>query len=130
MFSKITKFINEEKENEAVQELINLYYFLKELIEDKKYFSKLIALLLKNEYQKIISNPSKFKLLNFILNDKDIIYHNYQLIKKEISIENTIEGMKNNLNNLKKKYNKYKELLFQFNNEYLDEINFLIEFQF
>jgi len=119
-FSKERILINSKKENEAVNELINLYNFLKDLVGDKENFSKLIALIFKNEYQKISKN-TQYKLLNFILKDKNIIYHSYQLIKKVISIESTIEGMKNYLTNLKENH-RLKESICAINSEFLDEI--------
>ena len=120
-FSKETMLINKEKEDEAIKELINLFTFLKELVGDKEDFSKLVASIFKNEYQKISDSSAQNHLLIFILKDKNIIYHSYQLIKKVLSIESTIEGMKNNLKKLQGK-TKFKDSLCEFNNDYLDEI--------
>ena len=120
-FSKEIMLINEGKEEEAINELINLHNFLKKIVGDKKYFAKLMALIFKNEYQKITKISCQIKLWNLILEDKNIIYYSYQLIKQQISIGSKPEEMENNLKNLSKT-DKFKELICKINNEYLDEI--------
>ena len=119
--SKESTLTNEEKEKDKVKILIDLFNFLNELVGDNENFPKLIAFILKNEYHLISNKLAKLKLLKYILENKYIIYHCFQLIKKEISIENTPEGMKNNLKNLQK-IDIYKELICNYNNEFLDEI--------
>ena len=83
-FSKEIILINDGKEEEAINELINLYNFLKEKAEDKEDFPKLMASIFKNEYKKFKKIPCQLKLWNLILEDKNIIYNSYQLIKKQI----------------------------------------------
>jgi len=120
-FSKETKLLNEKNEKDAVNEIINLYDFLKEIVGDKEGFAKLIALILKNEYRKITKELQKLNLLEFILKDINVIYYSSQLIKSIISIHSKPEEMENNLKNLKKG-DKYKNTICESNNEYLDEI--------
>ena len=120
-FSKETLLMNEGNEKDAVEEIINLYDFLNELVGDKKDFHKLIALILENEYKKITNITQQLILLKFIFKDINLIYYSSQLIKKLISFHSTPEEMENHLKNLKKT-DKYKETICEFNNEYLDEI--------
>ena len=120
-FSEESKLINKKNEKDAVKELINLYNFLKELVGNKEDFPKLIALIMKNEFQKISNETQKLNLLEFILNDKNIIYYSSQLIKKLVNFQSTPEEMKNNLKNLQIE-DKYKGTICEFNNEFLEEI--------
>ena len=121
LLPKELTFINKGKDIDIVKELFNLFDFLKEIVGDKENFHKLIALILKNEYQIISHVPSRLKLLKYDLENQNIMHYSYQIIRKEISIDNKPEGMKNNLKNLQRE-NLIKDLICEINSEYLDEI--------
>ena len=111
-----------KSEEELIDNLNKLYDLLKNLIGKFKNYGKLIAFILENEYKKSLNKSFRLKILVYILNDKNILYHSSKLIKSIFFISCSPEKMENNLTNLQVE-SKEKEI---FNDckekEILDEL--------
>ena len=125
-FSKETKLISLEYQNELINNFNELYKFLEKSIGEDEYFPKTMSIIIKNECHKTSLNEYMANLLNIMMSKNEFVYNSYSIIKLIFKFSNKPEDMKKNLKNLQ---NDKDELLKALNNSkmiFLDEtiINF------
>jgi hypothetical protein len=125
-FSKETKLISLEYQNELINNFNELYKFLEKSIGEDEDFPKTMSIIIKNECHKTSLNEYMANLLNIMMSKNEFVYNSYSIIKLIFKFSNKPEDMKKNLKNLQ---NDKDELLKALNNSkmiFLDEtiINF------
>ena len=123
-FSKQTILILKEKKSDLTNNLNKLYEFLsKNIVNDKKY-GEIINAVFLNEFNKVIYEDYRKKIIEIILGNNDLIKDSTQIMTIIINntLDHTIEGITKNLDKLHDSQSKIIKMLNKAKKIFLDEI--------
>ena len=123
-FSKQTILMIKQKKSKLVSNLEKLYQFLVEKIKDNEKFGEIINAIFLNEFNKIIYDEYRQKIIEFILKDNNLIANSTEIMSIIINntLNHSIEGIISNLDIIHDSKSKIIKMLNDSKKIFLDEI--------
>jgi len=123
-FSKQTILMIKQKKSKLVSNLEKLYQFLVEKIKDNEKFGEIINAIFLNEFNKIIYDEYRQKIIEFILKDNNLIANSTEIMSIIINntLNHSIEGIISNLDIIYDSKSKIIKMLNDSKKIFLDEI--------
>ena len=123
-FSKQTILMIKQKKSKLVSNLEKLYQFLLENIKNNEKFGEIINAIFLNEFNKIIYDEYRQKIIEFILKDNSLIANSTEIMSIIINntLNHSIEGIISNLDILHDSKSKIIKMLNDAKKIFLDEI--------
>ena len=123
-FSKQTNLIIKKKESDLISNLKKLCEFLLTNTKNNSKYGQMIAYVLWNEFNKIIFEDYRIKIIEIILDNNELIRYSTQIMTFIINniLDHSIEGIGNNLDIIHDSKSNYLKILNNSKKIFLDEI--------